>query len=70
MTTQILDKIKLLPVSKQREVEDFVNFLVTKYFTPKKSLEINRRNLAGRLKGQINISEDFNDTPEDFKTYL
>jgi hypothetical protein len=73
MTASVLDKIKLLPVSKQQEVEDFINFLADKYLnidSNLNTLEMQRKNLMGRYKGKIQISEDFNETPIDFKDYI
>ncbi|MEO5910874.1 MAG: DUF2281 domain-containing protein [Pelobium sp.] len=74
MTTAILDKIKLLPEAKQQEVEDFVNFLATKYLRKKesvdKAIENERKKNAGRLKNEIKMSNDFNHTPTDFQDYI
>lgn len=71
MRTDVLDKVKQLPLDKQQQVVDFINYLINTY-TP-----INRNNFTekrrlnlGRLKGKIYMKEDFNDTPEDFKDYL
>ncbi|MBK0383686.1 DUF2281 domain-containing protein [Pedobacter sp. SD-b] len=73
MNTLTLDKIKQLPVSKQQEVEDFVDFLVSKYINTElasESLAKRRLKSMGRFKGKIFISEDFNETPSDFKDYI
>jgi len=69
----ILEKIKSLPLDKQKEVEDFVDSLL-----PKKIAETNntaslaeeRRKYFGRLKGKIWIADDFDQTPEEFNEYL
>lgn len=73
MTILTLDKIKQLPVSKQQEVEDFVDFLANKYLDKKEDIEslaeIRRKNL-GRYKGEIFMADDFNETPSEFEDYL
>ncbi len=74
MSITTLDKIKLLPADKQKEIEDFVDYLLQKYAKPeeKVSKEIQEKRLRnfGNMKGQIWMAEDFNDTPEDFKEYM
>lgn len=73
MTSATFNKIKLLPIAKQKEVEDFVEFLVGKYSTTDKdslSLEKQRMRIMGRYKGEIQMSNDFNETPDDFYEYL
>jgi hypothetical protein len=72
MSTDVLDKVKQLPVDKQKEVEDFVDYLLHKYVEVNSTEDIaeNRRKNMGRLKGQIWMAEDFNATPEDFKDYI
>ena len=73
MTASVLDKIKLLPVAKQQEIEDFIDFLASKYLfnddNSKSLVEMRRKNL-GRFNGQIYMAEDFNETPSDFDDYL
>lgn len=74
MSNDVFEKVKQLPPEKQQEVEDFVDFLLSKHppangMTPEEIGEMRRRN-AGRLKGQIWMADDFNETPEDFKDYL
>jgi REP element-mobilizing transposase RayT len=73
MSADDLEKVKLLPLDKQQEVEDFVNYLLNKYASAsinQEPLAEKRRRNLGRLKGQIWMADDFNDTPEDFKEYL
>jgi hypothetical protein len=73
MSTDVLEKVKQLPPDKQQEVEDFINYLIDKYKingNDMQSLAEKRRSLAGRLKGQIWMADDFNETPEDFKDYV
>lgn len=71
MNTAILEKVKKLPVQKQQEVEDFVEYLLSKYAVEETEsvAEIRRKNM-GWAKGKIWMADDFNDTPEDFKDYL
>lgn len=73
MDIEVLEKVNLLPPDKQIEVKDFVEYLLSKYKnTNQDTLSVAdiRRNNAGRLKGQIWMSDDFNETPDDFKDYL
>lgn len=71
MSTNLLDKVKQLPADKQKEVEDFIDYLLYKYGGDEMEniAEKRKRNL-GRLKGEIWMPENFNDTPEDFKDYM
>jgi hypothetical protein len=72
----VLDKVRILPPDKQQEVEDFIDYLISKYNLLLKPLPINesledlRKANSGWAKGQIWIAADFNETPEDFKDYL
>ena len=70
MNTELLEKIKLLPLEKQQEFENYAEFLLQKYEqqfpVDTESLAERRRRLAGRLKGQIWMADDFNETPEDY----
>jgi len=73
MSNEVFENVKRLPADKQQEVEDFINFLATKYHTESanaKTLADKRRLNFGRLNGKTYISDDFNTTPEDFKDYL
>ena len=69
----VLEKVKTLPPDKQQEVEDFINYLLTKYTIESDtdiSIEEKRKNNMGWAKGKIWMANDFNDTPTDFKDYL
>lgn len=73
MSIDVIEKIKQLPADKQKEVEDFVNFLASKYISgteAAETVENKRRSHIGRLHGKIHISDDFNNTPDDFRNYL
>ena len=74
MNSLTLEKLQQLPPEKQQEVADFVEYLLQKYKSAdsmtKEELAAHRMNNFGRLKGQIWMAEDFNETPEDFKDYM
>ncbi len=72
MTSNTIDKINKLPLDKQKEVDDFIDFLINKYQFDlnEESVGEQRRKNAGWAKGKIWMADDFNDTPEDFKDYL
>lgn len=73
MNTEALNKLELLPPEKQKEIEDFIEYLFNKYHQKQngnaEEIQSKRQKNLGRLKGKIWMSEDFNDTPEDFKEY-
>jgi uncharacterized radical SAM superfamily Fe-S cluster-containing enzyme len=72
MNIDVLEDVKKLPIEKQLEVEDFISFLLSKYNTSesKESLKEKRMKNLGRMKGEIWMANDFNETPEDFKDYI
>lgn len=74
MSADVLDKVKRLPPEKQRQVEDFVDCLISKYVAvgevASEKVHEQRRRAMGWAKGQIWMAPDFNETPEDFKDYL
>ena len=69
-----MEKVKQLPPDKQKEVEDCVDYLVSKYSigedTGTESIGEKRRRNMGRMRGQIWMADDFNETPDDFKDYM
>ena len=74
MNTDVMEKVKQLPPDKQKEVEDFVDYLVSRYKTRageyvESLAEMRLRNM-GWMHGQIWMADDFNETPEDFKEYM
>ena len=72
MGIDTIEKIKQLPLDKQKEVDDFVDFLITKYRFDKSEVETigeKRASLFGRYSNEITMADDFNETPEDFKEY-
>jgi len=59
-------KVKQLPFDAQREVTDYVDFLLYKYrrYKPVKPY-------AGCMKGTVTwMSDDFNEPLNDFKDYM
>lgn len=66
MTTTILySKINALPPSMIKEVDDFVEFLITK----QRKNKIKERKF-GCAKGLITMHDDFDAPLEDFKEYM
>ena len=73
MNYEVLEKVKLLPADQQEEVERFVDRLLSKCNIANNNMQSiaeKRRNNVGRLKGQIWMADDFNETPDDFKEYM
>lgn len=62
----VLEKLKILPIEQQKQVSDFIDFLVNKYQTSK-SERIHKSRIMGLFAGKGWISEDFNDPlPDEF----
>lgn len=59
----VLEKLRSLPLEKQQEVLDFVEFLEQK-------MRGRRRRQAGSAKGLVTISDDFDEPLEDFNDYM
>jgi len=59
-------KIISLPNDLKSEVNDFVDFLMTK---KKKEIKKNKPEF-GCARGQIHITADFDDPLDDFKSYM
>ncbi|MCX2495541.1 DUF2281 domain-containing protein [Pedobacter sp. PF22-3] len=64
----ILEKIKMIPVAYQQEVEDFIDFILQKKDLKRSEKKSNRK--LGLLKGKMKMSDDFNSPLEDFKDYI
>jgi hypothetical protein len=64
----ILEKIKMIPVAYQQEVEDFIDFILQKKVSKKNAVKSNRK--LGLLKGKMKMSDDFNAPLDDFKDYM
>lgn len=70
METQILKKIEKLPFNLQKEVSEFVDYLLYKSKKHKEKLPIVKQSGFGVLKGKIEMSDDFDEPLEDFKNYM
>lgn len=72
MSTGIIEKkISQLPKEKQKEVNDFVDFLLVQSKKPKKeSKEVAPPPMFGALKGMFVMADDFDEPLEDFKDYM
>ena len=64
----ILEKIKMIPLAYQQEVEDFIDFILQK----KVNLQnpSNNKRKLGLLKGKMKMSDDFNAPLDDFKEFM
>ena len=62
---QLYTKINFLPKDLKSEVNDFVDFLLSK----KKKEKKNRKPKFGCARGEIYISPDFDEPLDDFKDY-
>lgn len=62
----LYNKINFLPENLRSEVNDFIDFLLSK--KPKKDKEVIPQ--FGCLKGQIVIDDDFDAPLDDFKEYM
>ena len=58
-----------LPKEKQKEVNDFVNFLLSQAEKSPKESEV-QKPMFGALKGMFVMSDDFDEPLEDFKDYM
>ncbi|MEH3116019.1 type II toxin-antitoxin system VapB family antitoxin [Pedobacter terrae] len=64
----ILEKIKMIPVAYQQEVEDFIDLILQKNDLKRSEKKSNRK--IGLLKGKMKMSDDFNSPLQDFKDYM
>lgn len=67
-TTQILEKIKLIPKGYQQEVVDFIDFILEKKVKRTDSPLVKRQ--LGLLKGKMKMSTSFDEPLEDFNSYM
>jgi hypothetical protein len=63
---QLFTKISYLPAELKTQVNDFVDFLLSK----RKKEEKKKQPKYGCAKGQIYMSPDFDEPLEDFKEYM
>ena len=68
METMVLErKVKQLPFEARREVSDYLDILLHKYSNHKSEV----KPYAGCMKGTVTwMSDDFNETLDDFKDYM
>lgn len=64
--TALFQKINSLPKHLKEEVQDFVDSLLAKKYIESENKDRN----FGCLKGQIQMSTDFDAPIEDFKDYM
>jgi hypothetical protein len=67
-TVQLIQQIESLPEELRKEVNDFVEFLITKSKKDKNKNKTVRP--AGLAKGMIKMKSDFDTPLEDFKDYM
>jgi hypothetical protein len=65
-TTALLTEITALPPELRREVEDFVAFLRTK---KQRGTELKEREF-GYAKGQVQLTDDFDEPLDEFNEYM
>lgn len=72
MVQDVVEKIYRLPEDKLEQVEEYIDSLLLEQPAEDSMKEIAEKRMRnfGRMKGQIWMAPDFNDTPEDFKDYM
>ena len=70
MSNDVIEKVKNLPPEQQQEVEDFVNYLLSKYLVVTTSLNAKKTATLDWAKGKVWMANDFNNTPTEFNDYL
>jgi hypothetical protein len=63
---QLYTKLNYLPTDLKSEVNDFIDFLLSK----RKKERKNKMPKFGCAKGQIYLSPDFDEPLDDFKEYM
>ncbi|WP_257670653.1 type II toxin-antitoxin system VapB family antitoxin [Parapedobacter tibetensis] len=66
---QLLEKVKKIPPAYQQEVEDFIDFVLSKKKSTASATRSSQRKI-GLLKGKLQMSNDFDDPLDDFKDYM
>jgi hypothetical protein len=72
-TATLSGKIEMLPLYKQQEVSDFVDFLLSSVNFANKTddTSIRKHPYAGCMNGAFSeMSDDFNELLENFKDYM
>jgi len=71
MDTSLLEQVSKLTFEEQQAVEKFIQELLSKHSSAEvETVAEKRKKNMGRMKGEIWMADDFNETPEDFKDYL
>ena len=71
MGTTILEQLQKLPESSQQKALRYVEALVAEHEQGNKGASvINRQTVFGIWKGQVQMSEDFNNCLDDLEDYL
>ncbi len=65
-TVEVLSKFEALPPKFQKEVSDFMDFLMDKFVKSNKKITPK----FGSAKGKIRLSDDFDAPLDDFKEYM
>ena len=66
-----LSKLARLPEEKQKEVSDFVDFLLAQTAAKQAEKKVDfKKSGFGALKGTIFMAADFDEPLEDFKDYM
>jgi hypothetical protein len=66
----VFNQYETLPDIYKNEVNDFIEFLYSKKNDSEINKNIHKRNAFGILKGKIEITDELNDTLDDFKEYV
>lgn len=64
VTVDIIDKIQKLPLERQQQILDFVNFIAQQHQEKLATIEdkpVTQERIVGLQKGKIWISDDFNE---------
>jgi len=64
--TALFTRISNLPHPLQKEVLDYIEFIILKYSKP----EMKKHPKAGCMQGTFSLSTDFNEPLEDFNEYM
>jgi len=67
---QLLEKVKKIPPAYQQEVEDFIDFILSKKRKSLTSAVHTPQRKIGLLKGKLQMSDDFDEPLDDFKDYM
>ena len=66
-----LSKLARLPEEKQKEVSDFVDFLLAQTAAKQAGEKVEfKKSGFGELKGTIVMADDFDEPLDDFKEYM